>query len=100
MPATTPKGGHKILQEGERLTYESLSRAIRAKGETDPVVVHCLELLAKMASGRLRGRYCGDQYRAIREILDRVAGKPVEAIKHSGEIKHRVEIVESDDGAA
>jgi hypothetical protein len=47
-----------------------------------------------MAAGELRTRYVGDQYRAIREILDRAIGTPVARMEHGGVIEHRVSITE------
>jgi hypothetical protein len=82
------------LRKGERATYERLRAAIALRGENDPLMRECLDILARMAAGELRTRYVGDQYRAIREILDRAIGTPVARMEHGGVIEHRVSITE------
>lgn len=92
-------GATSPLRKGERQTVELLNQAIDSIGEDDPVIQMCMEILVKMAHGSGLRRHAADQYRAIRELLDRRQGTPTQKVQHAGEINHRVVIVDDPDGA-
>lgn len=92
-------GRSNTLRKGERETIEQLNAAIAEVGDDDPVVQMCMEILCRMAHGSGLRRHSGDQYRAIRELLDRRQGTPTQKVQHGGEISHRVTIVDDPDGA-
>lgn len=87
------------LNKGEVAAIEAVKRAIAKRGENDAVVQWALERLVAIANGERRGRYIGDEYRAIVQLLDRIEGKPKERQEHTGEVKHRVVIEETGEGA-
>ena len=92
-------GAKSPLRKGERQTVELLNQAIESIGESDPIVQMCMEILVKMAHGSGLRRHASDQYRAIRDLLDRRLGTPTQEVQHAGEISHRVTIVDDPDGA-
>ena len=87
------------LKKGEVAAVKSLKQAIDELGEGHPIVRECIERLLAIARGEKAGRYIGDEYRAIVQLLDRIQGKPKERQEYSGEVTHRVIIEESSDGA-
>ena len=96
-----PRRGREPLRKNERTGTELLRRAIRDLGEQDPIVQECQAMLLLIARGEVgyRGRYVGERLRAIRDLLDRIQGRPRERQEHTGEVVHRIEIVEREDGA-
>lgn len=59
----------------------------RKLGEDDPEVRLLLERVAEIAMGHRRARYVGEQFRALRELLDRRLGRPTQPVKAEGELR-------------
>lgn len=86
------------LRTGERTAIEALQRRIEDRSDTDPLVLWAMQRLIEIGGGACRRRHVGVELAAIRDILDRREGRPTEKVQHSGEIRHRVEIVDDADG--
>lgn len=83
---------------GEREAVEALKRRLQDEPDGDDFTKWATAQLIDIASGIKSHKYVGAKLMALRDILDRRQGRPTEQVRHTGEIRHRVEIVDDADG--
>lgn len=70
------------FHRNERGAYKALARAAARVGYDHPIIRECVDSLVKImrAEPGYSGRYVGARLGAIRELLDRLAGRPRESV--------------------
>lgn len=86
---------HNVMRQGEAAAIKLAGQICRRIGEDDPAVRAIVARIADIALGGRRVRHVAEELRALRQLEERLLGKPVQPVK--GDSTLTVRVVEGDD---